>query len=85
MSNQTYVKITSKITAKPLLKKFFENHNALAVKKYLDFYIMPLGSAILFRSPSVRTYTAVFSVGRRRGGVKGHRWGHEGRLLFDLT
>ena len=27
-----------------LVKKFFENHNALAVKKYLNFYIIPWGN-----------------------------------------
>ena len=59
-----------------LVKKFFENLIASAVKNYLNFYI------ILAPPPSLNL--GILSVGGRRGGggVKGQRGGDNGRPLL---
>ena len=61
-----------------LVKKFFENLIASAVKKYLNFHI------ILVPPPPILNL-GILPVGRGRGGgggVKEHRGGDNGRLLL---
>ena len=60
-----------------LVKKFFENLIASAVKKYLNFHV------ILVPPPHFESWHFVsWKEEGGGGGVKGHRGGDNGRLLL---